>query len=863
VGSTVPTGTVTMLFSDMEESTRLLTGLGAETYREILAVQRRLQREAYARWRGHEMGTEGDSFFVVFESARDAVNACVQAQRSLTGYEWPHGAQVKVRMGVHTGEPTPHEDGYVGLDVHVAARVAATAHGGQVVVSEATCRLVSPQLGDGTELRSLGAHRLKDIAELQHLHQLVAPGLRETFPPPRSLGTATNLPPPTYPLIRRERELAEVTALVTRPEQRLHTLIGAGGAGKTRLAIEVADKVAPRFPDGVFFVPLAAVSEAAVMWSTIAEVLGLTGQSKSPPTFFESIRDRRLLLVLDNLEQLGDAGSQVVAELLSSAPRAAVLATSRRPLHLPGEQEYCVDTLPVPAAVDMFAQMARLVRPEFAVRDDNAAAIAEVCRRLDGLPLALELAAARTKFLSPDALLARLDRVWEPTTSGVHRPDRHQTLRATVAWSHDLLSPELQVTFRRLGVFTGGAELDALAVVTGAADGLDALTQLVDASLAKVEDQLQGPRVHLLETVRRFALEQLESSGELDAVRRRHAEHYLAMAEAAAKELRGPGMMSARATLEADIANVRAALVWSLGEAPVSEDPDRTAIGLRLCSALSFFWYTSGYVAEGREWARRASAVASADQGPELAHALHTLGILLMQQGDYRSGRDVLAKSLRLWQRIGDRSRVAMELNSLSIAYRNLGDVDRARQLLAESATTAREIGDSQRLATALGNLGLFELDRGDAERAHDLLLQAEAVDRERGDSWGVVVDQTNRVAALVAGKREREGLTLLRSLGPEAISLGDQDLTVGVIEMFAVCCAVTGDARRAARMFGAAEAMREQAQLPRSDPDAAFIERYLAPARQALDDTEWAKEEESGRGYTAAEALADGQAAG
>jgi len=407
---------------------------------------------------------------------------------------------------VHTGEPTPYEDGYVGLDVHLAARVAGTAHGGQVVLSDASCRLVSTHLGNGIGVRPLGAHRLKDIAELQQLHQLTAAGLGDGFLPLRSLGTATSLPSPTHPLLRRERELAELTALVSRLERRLHTLTGAGGAGKTRLAIEVADRVAGGFPDGVYFVPLAAARDPGVVWSTMAEVLGLTGESKSPPTFFESIRDRRLLLVLDNLEQLGDVGGQIVAELLASAPRAAVLATSRRPLHLPGEQEYAVKTLTVPDAVAMFVELSRLVRPDFTLTDENRPEVAEVYRRLDGLPLALELAAARTKLLSPHALLSRLDREGEGATAGAHRPDRHQTVRAAVAWSHDLLSPELQVAFRRLGVFVGGADLVAVAAVTGAADGLETLTQLVDASLATVEDQIPGPRLqrHRSRTLRRL-----------------------------------------------------------------------------------------------------------------------------------------------------------------------------------------------------------------------------------------------------------------------------------------------------------------------------------------------------------------------
>ncbi len=329
--SAVPTGTVTMLFSDMEGSTRLLTRLG-DAYADILRAQRRLQRAAYRRWHGREMGTEGDSFFVAFESARDAVNACVEAQRSLAAHKWPGGAEVKVRMGVHTGEPTPHEDGYVGLDVHLAARVAASAHGGQVVVSDATSRLVSRQLPAETTLRFLGGHLLKDIAEAQDLYQLVAPGLPEQFPPLRSLGTPTNLPATVGALIDRERDVADLTEMLRRRDVRLHTLTGPGGSGKTRLSVAVAEAVADDYPDGVYFVPLAAVTGSDVMWTTIAEVMGVAGESKAPPSFLESITDRRVLLVLDNLEQLPDAGASVVSEILAGASRLGVLATRPPPV---------------------------------------------------------------------------------------------------------------------------------------------------------------------------------------------------------------------------------------------------------------------------------------------------------------------------------------------------------------------------------------------------------------------------------------------------------------------------------------------------------------------------------------------------
>ncbi|MGI8613657.1 MAG: ATP-binding protein [Nocardioidaceae bacterium] len=860
MSSAPPASTVTMLFSDMEGSTRLLIRLG-DAYADVLRVQRQLQREAYERWHGREMGTEGDSFFVTFQSARDAVHACLDAQRSVAAHDWPGGAQVRVRMGVHTGEPTPYEDGFVGLDVHLAARVAATSHGGQVVVSEATCRLVSTQLPADARLRYLGGHRLKDIAEAQDLYQLVAPGLDEEFPPLRSLGTPSNLPGTLGGLIGRERELGELTQMLARSDVRLHTLTGPGGTGKTRLAVAVAEAVADGFPDGVYFVPLASVTDIDVMWTTIAEIMGLAGESKAPPSFLESLADRQVLLVLDNLEQLPDAGAPVVAEMLAAGSRLGVLATSRRPLHVAGGQEYAVQPLAEPAAVGMFEQRARLVRPDFAVSDANRAAVAELCRRLDGLPLALEIAAARAKLLSPQALLDRLDTALE-LRAGSGQPDRQQTLRATMSWSYDLLPKGQQQHFRRLGVFADSAELDAVAAVTGVPDPLHLVSELVDASLVRVDDGPYGaPRVRLLQTVRRFALSALADSDELVAARQQHAEHYLKLAESAAEDLRGPDTLAARSLLETELANLREALGWCLDDIDTG-DQSRLSMGLRMCSALSWFWYTSGYVAEGRAWAHRATARASGDQGPEFASVLHTLAILMLQQGDYRNGRDILAKCLRIWRRLGDQSNVAKELNSLGVACRYLGDDTRARELMLESVAIARETDDKLRLVTALTNLGVLEVDAQRPDRAIDIFLEAEAADHERGDEWGVVTNRVNRVAALLEAARRDEALALLGSMADETLALGDTDLTATLIELYAVCLAVGGDSALGARLSGAAASLREQAELPLSEPDAEFYDRHLMAARAALGGAEWDREAAEGRSLTASEALDHAQAA-
>jgi class 3 adenylate cyclase len=412
----VPSGTVTMLFSDIEGSTVLLSRLG-DRYVDALDDQRSILRETWRRAGGHEMGTEGDSFFVVFASAREAAGAALQAQQYLAAHEWPGGEQVRVRMGLHTGEPVPHDGGYVGMDVHRAARVAAVAYGGQVVLTDATSRLIASALPDGVRMDDLGMHRLKDLAVPEHLFQLSAPDLDCAFPPLRSLGTAAGLPPQPTALVGREKELARLVELLGGPGVRLVTLTGPGGSGKTRLAVAAAATVGDAFADGVHFVSLAAAASAESMWSSVTDAL-LPGISRSRTELLAQLAQQRVLLVLDNLEQVQGADA-VVADLLGSSTGVTVLATSRRPLHLRLEHDVAIPALSLhdeqrgpSAAVQLFCLHAQMARSSFELDDATADTVAAICRRLDGLPLAIELAAARSRLLSPAALLARLDAGW-------------------------------------------------------------------------------------------------------------------------------------------------------------------------------------------------------------------------------------------------------------------------------------------------------------------------------------------------------------------------------------------------------------------------------------------------------------------
>jgi predicted ATPase/class 3 adenylate cyclase len=859
----LPTGTVTMLFSDIEGSTALLARLG-ELYGEVLFAQRALMRAAFSACRGREMGTEGDSFFVVFESAGDAVRCCLAAQRALAGHDWPGGIAVRVRMGLHSGEPAVHENDYIGMDVHRAARIAAAAHGGQVVLSDATRHLVESRLAADVSLRDLGWHRLKDIEAPEHIYQLVAAGLPDRFPSLKSLGAQTRLPVPLTPLVGRERDLERVIATLIGPGIRLVTLTGTGGVGKTRLSLATAAALDQDFPHGVFFVALAAVRDAGVMWKTIADGLDVVGDGPAADAVAGFLGNRRALLVLDNLEQL-DGAAGVVAGLLAAAPSLVVLATSRRPLHLPGERELPVPPLQVPreasieevsacGAARLFVQQASMSRPGFTLTAANAADVAAICERLDGLPLAIELAGARIKLLAPRALLARLDHSIDLAADDVGRSSRQQTLRNAIAWSYDLLTPDLAEAFRRVGVFAGGCGLDALAAVAapehgpGAqgvrADPLDLAAGLMDVSLVTVTDGADGePRVGMLETIQEYALERLERAGDLDDTRRRHAEYYAGLAERAHEQLRssGPAHLVALDQLEAEHDNLHAALTWSLetpAAGPAPADRERSVTGLRLVQALALFWYRHGYLTEGRRWLQRAIDLTSENGGAPLAQLAHWLGVLLQQQGEPQAALPLLERSLAIWRDLGDRDQQARELNSLGITHHHLDELDTSRSLLEDSAAISREIGSDMRLAAALTNLGQLESDAGNFDRATQVLQEALAIDRKQGDMLGVALDQQSLAGVHLRAGRAREARDQLSDMADYVVSCGDPELLATTLEMSAANAAQLGEVLRAARQTGAAEAIRQKSSIPIKRSE--MLEGVLARARATIAPEAW-----------------------
>ncbi len=745
--SDLPTGTVTFLFTDVEGSTKLLRELGAEVYADALAQHRRVVREACAAEGGVEVDTQGDAFFVAFPSVPGAAHAA----QAITDALEP--GPISLRIGLHTGTPLGTDEGYVGDDVHFAARVAAAGHGGQILLSKSARELV-----DGTSVTDLGEHRLKDIEHAVSIYQLGD----KSFPPLKTISN-TNLPRPASSFVGREREQEGVVRTL-QSGTRLLTLTGPGGSGKTRLAVEAAATLVPEYRAGVFWVGLASLRESSRVTDEIAQILG------AKDGLATHIGEREMLLLLDNLEQVIEAAPEL-ATLLSACPNLTLLCTSRELLRVRGEVEYDVPPLASSEAVTLFCERSRLEPSE---------EIAELCARLDDLPLAVELAAARTKALSPTQILERLSQRLDLLKGGRDAEVRQQTLRATIAWSYDLLSQEEQRVFRALSVFAGGCSLDAAEEVAGA--DLDTLQSLVEKSLLRFTNE----RYWMLETILEYAAERLQNESEDSEILETHTRWYLGLAKSAHGELRGPSQGEWFALLNADLENIRSATRWAQGHDKRLE--------VELAGATWFFLAMRGLLREALGYLVHAIEMAEEDPSLERGELLYGASFVSSKTGDYDAMQRWSEQRLELARARKDTSMIARSLTGLALAADGQDERERARTLYLEAADLARECGDMQSLTIVAANLGAMALADGDTGTARTQLERSLELVRERSNAQGeAAILSSLALVALVEGDTDEAGALLGSSLRL-ASSVGDREAIFGSLLGLAEVAARSGE---------------------------------------------------------------------
>jgi predicted ATPase/class 3 adenylate cyclase len=801
----LPTGSITLLFTDIEGSTRLLQQLG-KRYAAVFRDCRRLLRAAFQQWNGFEVDTQGDSFFVVFERAIDAVRAAANAQRALFSTQWPEGSVVRVRMGLHTGEPQPTDEGYIGLDVHCAARIMSAAHGGQVLLSRATCDLIVADMPDDVQLRNLGNYRLKDIAGPNQLFQLVIPEIPADFPPLAAASSRRplqNLPSPATSFVGREADVAAISKLLCRTDVRMVTLMGTAGVGKTRLALQVAAKLSPSFKDGVCFVSLEQVDDAGAFQQALAQALNV--QEEKERSLFEQVkaalREQTLLLILDNFEQVLPAGVEVAA-LLTACPKIKALVTSRAMLHI--QAEHLFEVLPLPlldprllpdlaalsdnAAIALFVQRAQAVQPDFQLTAANATTIAGICERLDGIPLALELAAARVRHFTPPTLLARLERgsaLLQRETRDV--PARQQTLRGAIAWSYELLEPVERQVFRRLAVCVNGATLEAAERICSSEAEEEDISTILDALVDKSmllrrgrEDQ--QPRYRQLQTLREYGMEQLSASAELESTRAAHAAYYLSWAEQVAPLLSGAEQVSWLDCLEQEYDNMRAALEWFL-----EDGVGRAEQALRLCIALQSFWEMRGYMGEGLALLERALNEREHVSPPIQMQALHGAASLALMQDDRARAADLLRECQILFRASGDRTGMANILRLQGKLALAANSYNLARRLLNEALAIYLEEGDTAKIPATREALAQIATAQGDYATAQSLLNKTISAFQARGDNYRVAYSQYLLARLLFLFQMDHAGA---RALAEESLSLFK---AIGDKSLIAYTCSLLG----------------------------------------------------------------------
>jgi predicted ATPase/class 3 adenylate cyclase len=878
-----PTGTITFLFSDIEGSTKKWEKY-PDAMRVALAAHDRMLREIFTASSGYVFKTIGDAFCVAFDTARDALAAALECQRALRAADWGELGELKVRMALHTGAAEQRDGDYFGQALNRVARILSAAHGGQVLVSLPTEELVRDHLPPGAQLRHLGEHRLRDLARPEHLYQLVAPNLPSEFGSLRSLeSVANNLPVQLSNFIGREREMAEVKRLLG--STRLLTLTGMGGTGKTRLSLQVAADVLDTFPDGVWFVEFATIDDPSLVLETVAAALDLRQEADRPlmSTLTSFLRDRTLLLILDNCEHVMAACARLAETLLRSCPKLRVLASSREPMSIAGETAWPVPPLSLPEhwreiaagpdamerlgeyeAVRLFIDRATLARPAFQLTNDNIHLVAQICWRLDGIALAIELAAARIRVLTLQQIVERLDDRFHLLTTGSRNAvPRQQTLRSLIDWSHDLLSEAERRVFRRLAVFARGRTLEAIEAICSG-DGVEAfeivdlLTQLVDKSLVYVEKSPEhGARYFMLESIWDYANEKLVAAGEAETYRIRHLDYFLRFAEDAAPKIRGPEQREWLEIVEREGYNIRYALDAA------AELPGQAAKGLRLLAATQRFIEVRGLFKEARDvFAKLLALPDAAPRDAIRAQALAAAGRLAWVADDCPACCAYQEEALAIFRELGDPNGAARALADLGFLAFDKSDLPGTRALLEESNALAAPLADPRLTAHVQHIRGVLAAADGDFDKAFALDEESLALYRSIGDTWqAVIVAWSVGVNAAVLGRFDLAHRNLAECL-QVGFELGNKWGASYPLEAFAVLAVAERDYDRAARLFGAAEAQRIRSGLVPQAADHPAMRAILAAAPDfagpAIDD---ARREGQGLSLEAATALALGAA--
>ena len=837
----LPSGTITLLFTDIEGSTRLLHELG-DGYVRVLADHRRVLRAAVADHHGVEVDTQGDAFFIAFPTAPDAVAAAYDAQRGLAS------SPVRVRMGLHTGEPTVTAEGYVGIDVHRGARICAAGHGGQVLMSRTT----RETLDQSAAVRDLGEHRLKDLDAPEWLFQLLASDLEHTFPPLRSLSN-TNLPAEVSRFIGRRRELDELGALLRREDVRLVTLTGAGGSGKTRLAIRLGAEAVEQFKNGVFFVQLAALTDPGLVLATVAQTLGAkVGPAEDAAEALRRHLERKqTLLVLDNFEHLLSAAAQI-GQLLAASPQLKVVVTSRERLRLAGEHEYAVSPLPENDAIALFGLRARAANPTFNIEAERRP-VSAICQRLDGLPLALELAAARMKALSAQALLSRLEQRLPMLTGGTRdMPDRQRTLRATIEWSYLLLDAHEQEVLARLGVFVSGFDTASAAEVCGAS--LDDLASLHDKSLLRRDEGSHDEsRFSMLETIREFAREALDRRGEANGLTEKHARYFARRFDRPwGKGIGGkpPGdgwsEVDSLAELETERENLQVSLAWLVENA----EPNTAA---QMVMFLWRLWLMHGPLADGRRWTERVLAKQGVSELPDYGQLLALASEFPRFQGDLARAGELLQQAIAVLGSRDEKARLASAIEGLADVLAKQGKYEQSRALHEKSLALGHELKSPFRIAHALNGLTTLAFLQRDYAQMEDLAREQLQISIEQKDDMYTGAAQHNLGEALrhrgilgPAAENYESARRIYERLGGEAVvaecidGIGDIAAALGE---FSVATCLWARSQRV---------LTEQGDLPW---DAAGTEEGIAQARTALGPEAYEESRRWGSAMTGSEA--------